>query len=361
MTKPTTRNPEPPPSDPSDPLFAPAMSPETNAAANALSKALTPQTEIAPGTFAGEGRTSVARSGFAELETTRESRAVAETVRAQIAARTLHAMQHPRSFMESRAAILADCKRPSFAKAAIYRKPVAGTNIEGLSIRFAESALRHWGNVYSQSMVVYDGADKRQLNIFCSDLETNTTHARDIVLMKTVERSRLRQGQVPVGERIGSNGQTVYEVPATEDELQVKEGAARAKVLRNEGLRLIPADILEEAFALCKATRGKSDEEDPTAARKEIADGFAEIGVKPGRLEEYLGCPLDECGPAQIGELREIYRAVRDGDATISEFIEARVSDLQGNGNEEKPSSSVASLKDRAKANAEKRKAAAQK
>lgn len=346
-----TKKTPPPATDASDPLFGSAASEPTKALA------AIPQTELAPGTFSGESKTTVARRGFEEIEQSRESVAVAAQIKAQIAARTLHAMQHPRSFDEARLAILEDCRRPSFAKAAIYRKPVGSSTIEGLSIRFAEAALRNYGNIDSGATVLYDGPDKRVIRVTVTDLERNTTHSRDIVLLKTIERKN-SQGRVVVSSRTNSSGEITFEVLATEDELSVKEAAARSKVLRNEGLRLIPADILDEAREVCKATRTSADAKDPAGARKDIVDAFAEIGVKPARLEEFLGCPLDEAGPGQLGELREIFRAVRDGDATIGEFLEARANDI--NPNDDKPAggSSVEALKEKARLAAQARKTA---
>ncbi len=309
-----------------------------------------------------EPRTAITKRslfGGEEMQVSVESGAVEAQVRARIAARTLHALQHPRTEADARIRIMNDCKRPEFAKAALYSKPVGGQKIEGLSIRFAETALRHWGNVASDSIVLSDTDRKRLVNVTVTDLETNVSHGRDIPLMKTVERRTLKPGQVAIAQRINSYGDTVYVVEATEDELATKESAQRSKILRNEGLRLIPADILDEAKLLCKATRGKSDADNPTAARNEITDLFAEIGVMPSRLEEYLQHPFSETSPAELGDLREMYRAIRDGDATLAEFIEARMNDAAPAAEgEEKPSgSAVEAIKAKAKAKQAERKA----
>lgn len=347
---------QPPATDDSDPLFGAA-----SAAVDTLAKAgvLTPSTELAPGTFTEEAKTTIARRGFEEVQRSTESTAVGEQVKAEIAARTIHAMNHPRSFAEARVRILADCKRPAFAKAAIFRKPVGGGAVEGLSIRFAESALRHWGNVASQAVVLYDGADKRVVRIGLTDLESNTTHSRDIVLIKTVERSVVKPGQEVLRQRLNSKGNPVFEVLATEDELATKEAAARSKVMRNEGLRLIPADILDEAMAECRKTRASDDAADPAAAQKAVADAFATLNIMPTDIAEYLGCEIGQASPAQVNELREWYVAVREGDATWREILAARVGDLQNEDEEEQKAPRTVSLKEKAKANAEARRAKA--
>jgi hypothetical protein len=310
-----------------------------------------------PPTASPYGGTPIKRSILGdEMVASRESTAVAAQVQALIAARTMHALKNPRSFDDARVAILRDCQRPAFAKAAIFRKPIGGMNIEGLSIRFAESALRHWGNVGSESILLYDGPDKRIVRIMLGDFEKNTWHSRDITILKTVERKTLKAGQVAISQRLNSNNEITYTVETTEDELQTKEGAARSKVLRNEGLRLIPADILEESLTLCRKTRNAEDAKDPDAAKKAVADAFASIGIMPSDLAEYLGCELGQAQPSQIGELREWFTAIRDGDATWSEILTARIGDIQPDG--EKIGSATTDLLTKARENAAARKAA---
>jgi hypothetical protein len=321
------------------------------------SKALVPQTETDPGTFTDASTTIAKRGAYGdELVASRESTAVAAQVQALIAARTMHALKNPRSLADARIRILADCERPGFAKAAIFRKPIGGTHIEGLSIRFAESALRHWGNCGSESILLYDGPDKRIVRIMLGDFESNTWHSRDITIVKTVERKQLKAGQVAISQRLNSNNEIVFTVETTDDEMQTKEGAARSKVLRNEGLRLIPADILEEALTKCRKTRSTDDAKDPAAAQKAVADAFAAIGVMPSDLSEFLGCELSQISPAQLGELKEWYVAIKEGDATWKEILRAKVSDIQPS-DDEKPAA-VSSLLETARAKQAERKAA---
>jgi hypothetical protein len=263
--------------------------------------------------------------------------------------RIVQALQRPRSVDDARVAILRECKRTAFAKAALYKKPVGGNTIEGLSIRFAETALRLWGNIASESIGLFDDDAKRTVRILVVDLETNTWHARDVTILKRIERKQLKRGQTALGQRVNSYGDVVFDVEATEDEMATKEANIRSKVLRNEGLRLIPADILDEARALCKATLRAEVNADPDAARKSIADAFAELGVMPSDLAQFLGCEVAQASPAQIADLRTWYTSVRDGDTTWQEIIAARVNDLSPDSEEAPPPSAVARLKARIK------------
>ena len=347
-----------PPDDPSDPLFGRQPGDDQDEIEKPKSTVLAPQVEQ-NGAFVGPEKTLRRTAlGDEEAQYGKESAVVAAQIKAMIAARTIHALQHPRSFDAARVAILNDCRRPAFAKAAIYKKPVGSGFVEGLSIRFAEAALARWGNVCSDSITLYDDAEKRIVRVIVTDLETNMTHGRDITIPKTTETLTLKPGQEAMSQRVNSQGRITFTVRPTEDKLADIEANHRSKVLRNEGLRLIPPDIKDEALVLCKATRGLSDTSDPAGARKEIVDAFAEIGVLPARLEEYLGCPLDECGPGQLGDLRDVYRAVKDGDAAISDFIEARVADV-GDDEPQPNGGKVETLKAIAKAKAAARKAQA--
>lgn len=343
----------PPPVDPSDPLFGDVAAP-----APAESKALAPQVER-DGTFTDKAVTR--REGLVpETEVTKESVAVGAQIRAQIAARTLHAMQNPRSFDDARVAILRDCRRPAFAKAAVYSLPPrgeGGKRIEGLSIRFAEAALAHWGNVASESIILYEDAEKRVVRIGVVDLETNTSHSRDITISKRVERKFARD-RVIITERLNSEGKPVFVVQATDEEVTQAEARERSRVMRNEGLRIIPADIRDEALALCRQTATTEDAKDPDAARKALADAFAELGVRPPDIAAYLGCELAQTSPAQLADLRDVWTAIRDGDATWQQFVAARTEDLSPDEEKAEGGSRVDDIKQRARERAAERKAA---
>ena len=247
--------------------------------------------------------------------------AAAEAAKARIQAAYIMALQRPRSYDQSRIKILEACSRPSFAEKVEYSKPVGGGKpIVGPSIRFAELALREWGNISYESQVVYDDEITRRISVAITDLETNTTFSASIQLNKTVERKKT-DGREVVGERINSYGDKVYIVKATEDEIMNKQAAAISKTLRNEGLRLIPQDIIEEAIERARETVKRRDKADPDAARKKLADAFAALRIMPTDLEKYLGHPLGQTSPAELQDLRSIYQTIRDGEAKWSDYV----------------------------------------
>jgi hypothetical protein len=247
--------------------------------------------------------------------------ALASKAKAEVEARYVIALQRPRNIMEARRKILDACQRPAFAEGARYRKPMGGgRTVDGLSIRFAETAIQAFGNTSVETTTIWDDQEKRTVRISVTDLEANISHAKDVTISKTVERREVKPGQVVISERINSTGQKVFLVAATEDDLANKIAAAESKVIRNCGLRLIPQDILEEAEQAILETqeRGGSD---PLAETKKLCDGFAKINVKPAELEKYLKHPLDTVSKKELIDLRAIYAAIRDGETSWSEVV----------------------------------------
>lgn len=287
----------------------------------------------------GSGNGETRRDGFGEKSITRTgetaSTALATQARAAVEARFVMALQRPRDIENFRVNILAACKRPLFAEDALYSKPVGRAKneetgeweekfVEGLSIRFAEEALRLLGNAMTETVAIYDDQFKRIIRISATDLQTNVVHHKDITVEKTVERRTLKKGQTPMGTRLNSYGDTVYLVEATEDDLAKKEGALAAKAIRDKMLMLVPADIKEEARALVKQTQAKKDAEDPDAAKRKVIDAFAARGVMPDQLAEFLGHDLAAIQPAELQRLRAIYAAINDGEATWADIIEQK-------------------------------------
>lgn len=288
----------------------------------------------------GMGLATVARTG--ELAST----AAAAQSKATIEAAYIIALNRPRNVDDARAAILKACKRPRFAEAARYSKPVGGQAIVGPSIRFAEQAIQAYGNIRVASSVIHEDNNIRVLHVSVTDLETNISYGQDVTLQKTVERSRVRPGQIVISQRTNSNNQTTYIVQATEDELANKVAAAQSKIIRNSGLRLIPKDIIEEAMELCEKTLSEGGE-DPDAMRKKIVDSFAELGIKAAELEAYLGRPLAQVTPKDRTQLAMIYRTIRDGEAKWSDYQTESTGELPPVGSGKASENLAAKLKSR--------------
>jgi hypothetical protein len=250
------------------------------------------------------------------------STAIAAQARAAVEARYIMALRRPRDWDDVRVKLLKECTRPGFAAVARYSKPRGGKAIEGPSIRFAEAALRAMGNAMPEVAAIYDDAQKRIVRVTVTDLEANLPYSVDVVIDKTVERARLRDGEEPLSVRLNSSGKRTYLVPANDDDLLNKQNALVSKALRTAALRLLPGDILEECMERVLATVNTRNAADPDAERKKIADGFARLNISPAQLREYLGHDLGGCSPAELGHLRGLWQGINEGAVTWADAME---------------------------------------
>lgn len=251
------------------------------------------------------------------------SSAVAAQSKAMVESRYIMAMRAPRDWDQVRQNLLRECRRPAFAnnKSAYYRKPI-GQGVEGLGIRFVEVALRCMRNVLVETSMIFEDATKEVHRVSVTDLESNITYPLDVRVSKTVERSKPMDDGSYISVRKNSYNKDVFTVPANDDDLLNKRGALISKAMRTLGLRIIPGDLQDEAEEIIKGVRLNEAAADPDATRKKIVDAFGEIGVKATDLAEYLGHSLDSCSPTELVDLRGIYGAIRDGEATWKTVME---------------------------------------
>jgi hypothetical protein len=270
----------------------------------------------------------IVRQGMAgtELEV-RETAAVAvaEREKAAIQALFLMAAHRPRDWDLVRTKLLKDAQRYGFADSALWEiergKNADGTPklLTGPSIRFAEAAIRAMGNVFVDMQVTLDAPDRRKVQVVIIDLENLVRFSREVQIEKTVERKFLPKDfdqKLILGKRKNSYGDQLFIIPATEDEVVQKQAVAVSKVLRTEGLRLLPGDIMEEAIAACEATIAKGIKDDPDKAKKLLIDSFAKLNVTPADLATFLGHPVAQVQPAELIRLRAIYNAIYQGETT---------------------------------------------
>lgn len=303
---------------------------------------------VRPGQQSNGAGVAIERAGFgtSEVQHQRETQgsALAARAQAEVQARYIVALQRPRNLDNVRVRLLMHCKRSGFALVAEYAKPVGAGKVKGPSIRFVETALQEYGNVLPDATVVYDDDYKRVIRVSVTDLERNITYNDEAVVEKFVERRNPRDGDEVLGSRTNSGGYTVYRVRSTEDDFANKCAAAVSKKTRNLGLRILPADLVDEAMFQCSDTRKDTTSQDPAAARKWIVDRFSEIGVMPPDLETFLGHPLDQTSPTEMDELRAAFATVRDGEARWVDCVDAQRS---RRGELEKPSDTAKATGDK--------------
>jgi hypothetical protein len=265
--------------------------------------------------------------GSRSLAMTGETHALAEQTRAEGAIKAMYtrAMLRPRNEDQVRLDMLKRAKTTAFAKAARYSLPRGGKNVEGWSVRFVEDALAKMGNIWHYPSIVSDTPENVIIHYTMVDLETNTIAEDEVIIAKTIER-KSPQGYEIKGQRLNSQGELVYIVYATADDLLMKMNAAKARMRRNTGLQVVPMDLLEELLPIVQKTRldaAKNDiANDPEGERKRLVDAFAELGVMPVDLAEYLGGrPLDALTPELLVELRLVYQGVKDRAGLWTDYL----------------------------------------
>jgi hypothetical protein len=284
------------------------------------------QRSITPSTPLQHGRGAIQPSGLGEIaRASGETMATAQAAKqaALLQARFAIAIARPRDLDAVRDRLLKECLRPSFADAAIYHKPV-GDGIEGPSIRFVEAALAALGNCWSDIDTVAETEESRTISVTVTDAEANVGHTASVTIHKTVERNSVRDGDEVLRQRTNSRGRTVYVKRATDDEILNTANALTSKALRTVGLRLIPGWLKDECMAACYATMENKAAVDPDAAKRKLLDAFASVGVSPEQVKTYLQHDGSKLTPKERTTLGGIYNAIRDGETTWAEVMDAK-------------------------------------
>lgn len=271
----------------------------------------------------------VRTEGFNAIETRQNAEmaaiAMSAKVRAEVEAMCIMAERHPRNWLNTRARLLDECKRPGFCEAARYALPRAGTTITGFTIRFAEAALRYMSNMSAGSEVIYEDDEKQVVKVTVRDYEANVAIDSSVMVPKRIEKRFLKKGEKPLSSRINSYGETVYTVPATDDEIAMKHNSLVSKSMRNAVLRMLPGDIADECEEAIAKLKEKGDTTDPMAATKKVVDSFSALRVMPDQLEQYVGHSLENLSPKELDELRGLRVAIKDGLISWNEALESKL------------------------------------
>lgn len=292
---------------------------------------------IAPGSVAKPGQMVRQEFGASELMYSAETTmaAAAATSKALVEARFVMALRRPRDWDDVGVRLLRAIERPGFAgkhgeKAqpgeAWFRKPI-GEGVEGFTIRFAEEALRTMGNIDVRPTVVYEDREKRLVDVMVLDLENNIAFTQTVVVPKTVERSYLKEGETAIRQRMNSKNKPVFTREATDDEIAVLQNSLISKTMRNEILRMLPGDIQAACRKRILEIRHGDAATDPEGTKKKIVEAFAKLNVMPVGLKQWLGHELTTATPAELADLRDLYKAIEEGKVTWHDALSARLAD----------------------------------
>lgn len=197
------------------------------------------------------------------------------------------------------------CQRSSFAEDAAYSFPRGGQTVEGPSVNLAREAARVWGNIRYGLEVIRDDDSSRQIRGWAWDMETNTKVTAEDDFAKLVYRKK--EGWIKPDER----------------DLRELTNRRGAILVRNCLLQVLPKDLIEDAMQMAKQTMRLGAERDPEGSRKKLILEFSELNVTPEMLEKKLGHPLAQCSPAEIADLRTVYKSIADGNSTWAEYVGA--------------------------------------
>lgn len=238
------------------------------------------------------------------LTTIEQSRAVAEVQASLVLARA-----NPRDEQRAYNAIMNSCKRKSLAERASYAYKRGGTLVTGPSIRLAELIAAQWGNINYGFREVGRGKDYSEVEAFAHDLQTNTRVVRQF----QVKHWRDKKG----GGSALTEERDKYEMVASQAQRRVRSCL----------LELIPGDVVEAAEEACRATLEKSIGNIEEQVEK-ILVAFKEYGVTAQDIEAFLQRSIKSIVPADVVNLKRVYRSIRDGIAAKEEFFKPSESDL---------------------------------
>ncbi len=236
------------------------------------------------------------------LATVDQARAIAEVQAAMVVAR-----MNPRDEMRAYQKIIIACRRKSLAEQASYAYPRGGKMVTGPSIRLAEVIAGYWGNITYGLRELSRKAGISEVEAFAWDLETNTRVTRQFQVKHIRDKSDNKGGnQELTGER------DIYELVASMGQRRV-----RACILE-----VIPGDIVEGAEEECKKTlQGGNGEPLEDRIRKMLV-AFGEFGITKDMIEKRLHHKIEATLPAELVQLQQIYRSIKDGMAKREEFFD---------------------------------------
>jgi hypothetical protein len=290
--------------------------------------------------------------------------AAAAAAKAEIEARIIAARKWRRDVDQFREGILKDCRRPKFADIALYEKPVGKKQnpqtgeweqafAVNFSVRFIEDALQHWTNIHVTARIGYEDSDRALLTVQVIDVERNVGYSTDAMLEKIVERRSIPKSRQHRGMRENSYGDMVYLVSATKDEFRNVIGAERSKLLRDNGQRLLPRDILDEAREAIEKTLADETAKDPDSAKKKILDRFSQaLGISATMLKEYLDRPLETLTPKDLQDLGVLFNGLKEGDFTWADVMRTKNEPAEGEGGKPSAEAPRQKLRDKVMAQA---------
>lgn len=238
-----------------------------------------------------------------------ESTAVSREI-ASIQGAIFMARKFPRDEQSAKNRILAACKRPGLAFSAIYKYARGGANVEGPSIRLAETLAQAWGNIDYGIRELEQEDGESVVEAYAWDLETNTRQTKRFVVP---HKRHTKSGDIALNDP-----RDIYEMVAN-------NGARR---LRACILGVIPSDIAEMAVDACKFTQTSNVQVNKDSIDKLLV-AFAEYGIIKEMIEVRVMRNIDAIDAYLMNELRNIYISLRDGIGKPDDYFDTSITPKQ--------------------------------
>lgn len=235
---------------------------------------------------------------------------------AEVQAKLLMAQQFPRNQVQAMDDILNAFTRPKLAEVAKYQYSRGGTDIDGPSIRAAETIAQNWGNIEFGFREVArgrgpDGVTYSEVEAFAFDLQKRTR--RNLQFQVRHWRDTRKGGYAITDER------DIYEMISNMAQRRV-----RACILA-----VVPGDVVDSAMEQAEVTLKATADTSPEAMQK-LLSAFEPFGVTKEHIEARIQRRIDSIQPAQVVSLRKIYASLRDGMSKAADWFEVEEQDVGG-------------------------------
>lgn len=225
--------------------------------------------------------------------------------------------------------LMTTCKRTSFAERGEYKYPRGKVKdeatgrwvdniISGPSVYLSRAAIRLWGNVEIGTVIIRDTDDERHIRSEVWDMQSNVRRYAEASFRKLVQR------KVPSDPSNFKSEKVTQWVRPDERDLRELTNKHAAICERNAAIQLLPDDLIQDARIACRKALMAESTQDPAEARRKVIMAFAELNVTVTELEKYLGHPLAQCSPAELVDLRQVFAAIKEGNATWNDLINAK-------------------------------------
>jgi hypothetical protein len=224
------------------------------------------------------------------------------------------AKRFPRDTKKAMDKILIACQRKSLAAVAVYQYAKGGTNIEGPSIRLAETIAREWGNLQFGVRELDQSNGESTVEAYCFDMENNVRCSK---VFRIPHQRYTRSGSYAL-----TDPREIYELVAN-------NGARR---LRACILGVIPGDVVDAAVEECNRTLETTQDVTAEGVKKMVDSFETTFKVTKDQLEQRLQRRIEAITPAQMAGLRKIFNSMRDGMSKPIDWFALPPSDASQDG-----------------------------